>query len=471
MTSPANDTSELTAYALGELQAHQAGAIHQLLSACPAAMSELEQIEAVTEALRQRAPIPQERLLPAQRHAVLYPAQIPRLVVPMKPRPMVKKTVNTWPIMGILLKTAALITVTGAAYLAGRQVSLISSQIDVAGSQLTPVKSAPMTAAPVKVKLDGVKPAPVPAVTIAAAKPATVIEKAPVVVMPMPQKSVVMVAQAAPAKAATEIIQSAPAPTPVVPVAVTHLNRKLAFISTNQQTADLFSIKPADIRPQPIKGKANEQFASPLKGPAPKLEGKSLAAGIYIHSWKAETSSCPWNPSTRLLRVSIQLPADQPAATSSTSYPLDVNFDRRNVREFRRLSERHLPAAELRSAGSQVVWYEFQPATTDLNAAGKPIATITLDQGRFTTQTVGPFDESKLNVMDRGATWQTAREDYLFESAVVGLGMLLNGNHQCPDLNHQLILNLAEKSQGTDSSGERARFIRQLNEARRAAGL
>jgi hypothetical protein len=214
MTSPANDTSELTAYALGELQAHQAGAIHQLLSACPAAMSELEQIEAVTEALRQRAPIPQERLLPAQRHAVLYPAQIPRLVVPMKPRPMVKKTVNTWPIMGILLKTAALITVTGAAYLAGRQVSLISSQIDVAGSQLTPVKSAPMTAAPVKVKLDGVKPAPVPAVTIAAAKPATVIEKAPVVVMPMPQKSVVMVAQAAPAKAATEIIQSAPAPTP-----------------------------------------------------------------------------------------------------------------------------------------------------------------------------------------------------------------------------------------------------------------
>jgi hypothetical protein len=252
---------------------------------------------------------------------------------------------------------------------------------------------------------------------------------------------------------------------------VTHLNRKLAFISTNQQTADLFSIKPADIRPQPIKGKANEQFASPLKGPAPKLEGKSLAAGIYIHSWKAETSSCPWNPSTRLLRVSIQLPADQPAATSSTSYPLDVNFDRRNVREFRRLSERHLPAAELRSAGSQVVWYEFQPATTDLNAAGKPIATITLDQGRFTTQTVGPFDESKLNVMDRGATWQTAREDYLFESAVVGLGMLLNGNHQCPDLNHQLILDLAEKSQGTDSSGERARFIRQLNEARRAAGL
>jgi hypothetical protein len=471
MTSPANDTSELTAYALGELQAHQASAIHQLLSACPAATSELEQIEAVTEALRQRAPIPQERLLPEQRHAVLYPAQIPRLVVPMKPRPMVKKTSNTWPVMGILLKSAALITVTGAAYLAGRQVSLISSQIDVAESQPAPVKSAPITAAPVKAEVAAVKPTPVPAITIAVTKPAPVIEKAPVAVIPVPPKSTVIVAQAALAKAATDIIHSAPAPTPVVPVAVTHLNRQLAFINTNQQTADLFSIKPADIRPQPVKGKDKEQFASPLKGPSPKLEEKSQAPGIYIHSWKAETSSCPWNPNTRLLRVTIQLPADQPAATSSTSYPLDVNFDRRNVREFRRLSERHLPAAELRSAGSQVVWYEFQPATTDLNTAGKPIATITLDQGRFTTQTVGPFDESKLNVVDRGATWQNAREDYLFESAVVGLGMLLNGDHESPDLNHRLILDLAEKSKGPDSSGERARFIRQLNEARRAAGL
>jgi anti-sigma factor RsiW len=469
MTSPANDTSELTAYALGELQAHQAGAIHQLLSACPAATSELEQIEAVTEALRQRAPIPQERLLPEQRHAVLYPAQVPRLVVPMKPRPMVKKTDSAWPILGILLKTAALITVTGAAYLAGRQVSLIRSQIDVAKSQPTPVKSAPMTAKPGKVKVAAVNPAPVPAITVA--PPAPVIEKAPVAVLPMPPKSTVMLAQAAPAKAATEIIHSAPVPTPVVPVAVTHLNRELAFISTNQQTADLFSIKPADIRPQPVKGKDKEQFASPLKGPVPKLEEKSQAAGIYLHSWKAETSSCPWNLNTRLLRVTIQLPADQPAATSSASYPLDVNFDRRNVREFRRLSERHLPAAELRSAGTQVVWYEFQPVTADVSTTGKPIATVTLPQGRFTTQTVGPFDASKLNVMDRGATWQTAREDYLFESAVVGLGMLLNGNHQCPDLNHQLILDLAEKSQGTDSSGERARFIRQLNEARRAAGL
>jgi hypothetical protein len=141
------------------------------------------------------------------------------------------------------------------------------------------------------------------------------------------------------------------------------------------------------------------------------------------------------------------------------------------VREFRRLSERHLPAVELRSAGSQTVWYEFQPVSDDVADTGKSVAMVTLEKGRFTTQTVGPFDSSKLNVQDRGITWQAAREDFIFESAVVGLSMLLRGDHQSPELNHHLVLALAEKGRGTDASGERARFIRQVNEARRAAGL
>jgi hypothetical protein len=49
--------------------------------------------------------------------------------------------------------------------------------------------------------------------------------------------------------------------------------------------------------------------------------------------------------------------------------------------------------------------------------------------------------------------------------------MLLRGNHQSPGLDHRLVLTLAEKSKGSDASGERGRFIRQVNEVRRAAGL
>ncbi len=470
MTSPANDTSELTAYSLGELHPYQAGDIHKLLSDCPAATSELEQIEAVTDALRQRAPIPQERLLPEQRHAVLRPTNIPRRVAPMMPRQVVKKPSLFWPVMGGLIKAAAVITLTGAAYLAGRHADLSHRQTTVTNMPVKPATPAPekieiVVAQPKAVPLIVKTPpvAPTPVAVVSAPAPAPVV-KAPVEIVIAPEIK-------APARA--QIVVSAPAPAPVIPVAVTHPNTDVTFISVSRQSTDQFSLRPADIRPAPVKG-GKDNFASPAPvkpAPQPKVDAKITKADVFIHSWKAEIASCPWNKSTRLLRITMQLPADQPAAITPNAYPLQVSFDRRYVREFRRLSERHLPAVELRSAGSQTVWYEFQPVSDDGAESGKSIATVTLEKGRFTTQTVGPFDSSRLNVQDRGITWQTAREDFIFESAVVGLSMLLRGDHQSPELNHRLVLALAEKGKGTDASGEHARFIRQVNEARRAAGL
>jgi hypothetical protein len=49
--------------------------------------------------------------------------------------------------------------------------------------------------------------------------------------------------------------------------------------------------------------------------------------------------------------------------------------------------------------------------------------------------------------------------------------MLLRGDHRSPALNHQVVLSLAEKAKGSDASGERARFIREVSHARQAAGL
>ena len=478
MTSPANDTSELTAYSLGELHPHQAHDIHRLLSECPAATSELEQIEAVTDALRQRAPIPQDRLLPEQRHAVLRPTNIPRRVQPMMPRQMVQKRSSVWrPVVGGLLKAAAVITLTGAAYWVGRHGDVLGREPAVAAAApVKPAVPAPekMTAkvsAP-KAEPKAVKTTPVvsvPAVVVTSPAPAPKAAPPPAV------KTPVAIVAAAPAKPELpeKRIVSAPAPAPVIPKAVTRLVTDVAFISTSRQAADQFSLRPADIRPLPVKA-GKTDFASPvLVKPAPEMkqDAKAAKADVYIHSWKAEIASCPWNKSTRLMRITVQLPADQPAASTSNAYPLQVSFDRRYVREFRRLSEHHIPAVELRSAGSQTVWYEFQPVSDEVMPAGKPVALVTLDKGRFTTQTVGPFDGSKLNVQDRGITWQAAREDFVFESAVVGLGMLLRGDHQSPGLDHRLVLTLAEKSKGSDASGERGRFIRQVNEVRRAAGL
>ena len=244
-------------------------------------------------------------------------------------------------------------------------------------------------------------------------------------------------------------------------------------MSTTRQAADQFSLRPSEIRPLPAKPDASALLTAPLPAKSAannaKEAPKSRVSEVYIHAWNAEVTSCPWNPDLRLMRINVQLPADQPAARAGGDYPLNVAFDPNTVREYRQICERHLPAAELRSAGTHSVWYEFLP-----NGRGdgvRTIATVTLPSGRFTTQTVGPFDGSKLTVQDRGQSWESARDDMVFESAVVGFGMLLRGVGHTPKLNHELVLSMATKAKGMDATGERQRFIRQVLEARKAAGL
>jgi hypothetical protein len=238
---------------------------------------------------------------------------------------------------------------------------------------------------------------------------------------------------------------------------------------------DQLTVHPADIRPALTSSGKKELMASPAPVGLSKAATEAKprpASEIYIHAWHAEVASCPWNPDTRLMRVTLQLPPNQAAAADSTNaFPLHVAFDRRHVREFRRLCERHTPATSMDTSGTETVWYEFQPVSDEAIRNGRPIATITLEKGRFTLPSDGPFDGSKLSVLDRGVSWAAAREDFLFESAVVGLSMLLRGDHSSPALNHQVILGLAEKGRGTDSSGERSRFIKQVIDARQSAGL
>jgi hypothetical protein len=492
MTSPANDTSELTAYSLGELQAHQATDIHRLLTECPAATSELEQIEAVTDALRQFAPMPQDRLNPEQRHAVLRPVNMPRRITPMQPRQPVKKGSSFWPVMRTVMKAAAVVTVTGAAYWMGRQTDLGGAAAtlatndkepvqvvspDVDAQEKTDVKVVETPRPAVEPLLVKTTPPPAPAVveakvTLPVPAPAPLPAKIPVVVLaPEEEKP----APKLPAPPAPEVIVApAPKAAPVAVVAVTRPNDQLGFVSTGKDETDQISLRPANFRPLPAKVNAKEMLASPAPVQPSRNAAESkprTASEVYIHAWRSEVVSCPWNPATRLLRVTLQVPPNQPATESASTFPLQVSFDRRYVREFRRLCERHIAAAEMNTSGIQTVWYEFQPVSDEAVRTGRPVATVTLEKSRFTTPNVGPFDSSKLAVLDRGTAWASAREDFLFESAVVGFGMLLRGGHNSPALNHEVVLSLAEKGKGADASGERAKFIREVNDARRAAGL
>jgi len=461
------DNPHFTAYALGELSAEEARVLHETLATTPAAAHELEQIEAVTDALRHGAPIPQSRLTHEQRHAVLHPANLPRRIQPLMPRkPAGRPQQAFWPVMGTLLKAAAVVTLTGAAFFAGWSFSPVVQ--DAAQIVATPPKAK----SPVE---SAVKPSPVvekPAVApVVAAAPVKKVESTP-------EKITASAAPALVKEVKEAVAVKAPAPAPVVAAVTPNLGFVMpagrgAFASTTKQTSDQFSLRPAQIKPALPKPQG-QVFASP-QSPNVKPDAKpARAAELYIHSWKAEVAACPWNPANRLLRVVIQVPADQPAVlTADESFPLQITFDAANVKQFRMLCERHLAAAELRSAGTHVIWYEFQPngSVETARDSGRQIATVMLPNARFTSQTVGPFDSSKLQVIDRGYSLQNAREDFVFETSVLGFGLLLRGADQVGGLNHDLVLELAKQAKGADASGERARFIRLVQDARRVAGL
>lgn len=473
------DNPHFTAYALGELSAEEARELHEMLAVTPAAAHELEQIEAVTDALRHGAPIPQARLTHEQRYAVLHPSNLPRRVQPMMPRTSVKRPRPAfWPMMGTVLKAAAVVAMSGAAFLAGWSFSSVAK--DAATIAATPAKE------PGKLPLAKVaeshpapqKITPAPQPQLAAVPPAKVgatpAKAQPLkVAQPVANKAL---ADAKPAPAsAPALVTVAPA---AVPPAAGTTNfgfsapaGRQVFASTTKQPSDQFRVRPNLIKPVPPKPKG-EMLASP-QPPNAKNEPKPARVNdLYIHSWKAEVAACPWNPAHRLLRLVIQLPADQPAVLSSdASFPVQVSFDPANVKQYRILSERHLVAPELRSAGTHVLWYEFQPNGASDVPRDRQIANVTMPNARFTAQAVGPFDSSKLQVIDRGYSLQNARDDFVFEAAVVGFGLLMRGSDQTGELDLDLVLNLAKQIKGADESGDRSRFIRLVQDARRVAGL
>ena len=466
------DNPHFTAYALGELSAEEAREFHELLATTPSAAHELEQIEAVTDALRQGAPISLSRLTHEQRHAVLHPANMPRRIQPMLPRPPLKRSRQVfWPVMGAVLKVAAVVTLSGAAFLAGWMYGPeVKSAAQMAA---TPQGDAPAEKE-LKPQALPEKAAPAPMVAAKAEPKAA----APAVPAPVAKTHV---AEVKPAPAVKQVVVATVTPVkeqPAAPAATPNLGFTLpaghgTFVSTTKQAVDQFSLHPGQIKPLPPKARG-QAFASPQLKPNKPEPKPERASSLFIHSWKAEVASCPWNPANRLLRLVIQLPADQAAVLGAdASFPLQVTFDKANVKQFRMLCERHLAATELRTAGTHVLWYEFQP-----NGSGeiprdssRQVATVTLPNAHFTSQAVGPFDSSKLLVMDRGYSLQNAREDFVFETSVVGFGLLLRGAEQLGGLNHELVLHLASQSKGADSTGERGRFIRLVQDARLAAGL
>lgn len=486
MNPSMEDETRITRYLLGECDAQEEAFIRGELEHDPVAAAEARKVEMAIRALREGAVVPDFKLTPAQRRSILQPAAPARvLLTSSATRPLpAKKSSVLLDTLYHLGRVAAVIALAVGAFLLGQKVQRPASSgtSELAQSKgssnehaaIQPVQEAetstlmhePKAAVSSPVTADA-KPDPEPAKAKVQPSPAPVDQ---------PQEATFT---ATPAPAPKEKVSGAkPAASPPAVRSFTVSPKSYAFANASREPKSEFVLHPGEIRPAPPKTK-QPVFAKPLdpgQKPKPAATPPKLAKPpIYVHSWRSDVAACPWNPGHRLMRVVIQVPANQPAAESKDfSYPLQVEFDPHHVRDYRLLCERHIEAPDLDRAGTHILWYEFSPNGAPAKFASvsdKPVATLSLPGVRFTTQTVGPFDESRLIVEDPGLPWGKVRDDFAYESAVVGFGLLLRSAGQTGSLNHDLVLKLAREARGESPHAERDRFIKLVEDAQKAAGL
>ncbi len=463
MTPPDhNEHLDLTAYALGELDADEAARIKQYLASSPQARAEYVRIEHAIAALKKTSTLPAKRLNQRQRETVLAMGQRNAKILAF-PRSHARSKVALWSIA----KYAAAACLAVGAFVLGQKTSSVGKakmadekrdeSITLAKPEATPevvaevaVKASEVTAPVVETKL------PEPAkVEVANHMPA--VEKAPeitaptVVPDPVVNAPAPVVAQAAP-KSLKAFTMAA-----TQPEASIYFQPKLVKTVTQVFAGNVLFSSPMPLNTKPIPVEAKRKIEQPQ---------------LIIHSWRAEIASCPWDASRRLMRLVTQVPVDQPAIDlAEGDYKLVAKFDPAVVQGYRLVAEKHVPASSGANLATRFAWYEIIPTKNFAPSHDKPVNIGSFEVVQPRKNGATARDSGPLRLTDRGLNWNETREDYVFETAMIGFSLLLQGTENVGELNHRLVLDIAQQSKGEDPKGERAKFIKAVKQAQSAAGL
>jgi hypothetical protein len=497
---PEHDHPDLTAFALGELAPADAARVRKWLAQSPEARAELERIQHTVGVLQEAPALPKRVLHPRQRETVLAMAQTPEArpknVVPFLAfrRPVGSGTAPASVTWRVVKFAAAACLVAGAFVLGQRSAERIAPYM--AGNPGTEGDEAKvMDAAPAATPTAAPAPTPprveVAEAAVAAPQPkSAVAEPAPVApAIPAPEPVVAAAkpesnAVVAEVKAAHGPTPAVAAPAPVPSVAAPKItavgDRTLAlggFAPVSALADAELTVKPKFLRPRVIP--VPDEFAGVVLASPQPLNAKSAPAAapqkpepqpaLKIHNWKAEIASCPWDSSRRLMRFVVQIPVEQPGIESNErDYKLVAKFDPAQVQAFRLVTEKQMRPSGTSTLGTCFAWYEVIPARNFHATADRPatLGSIHIEQPRGASSDLTP-----LKLVDRGQNWSEAREDFVFETAMIGWNMLLSGTENIGGLNSKLVLDLAEKTRGEDAKGERARFINAVKQAQRAVGM
>jgi hypothetical protein len=168
------------------------------------------------------------------------------------------------------------------------------------------------------------------------------------------------------------------------------------------------------------------------------------------------------------MRLIVQIPVDQAAVEAADAdYKLTVKFDPFQVQGYRLVAEKHVAPSNGGVLATRFAWYEIVPTKNFSPTRDRPVSVGTFEVAHLKSAR----DSSPSRLLDRGTSWSDEREDYVFETAMIGFSLLLKGTDNVGQLDHKLVLEIAEQAKGEDPKGERAKFIGAVRQARRAAGL
>lgn len=473
MNTPDFEQSALTALALGELSPSEAAAVRRAIAASPEIRAEHERIEQTVAAMRNAPAIPRRTLTQRQRETVLAmgraPSRGPRVI------PISQGRVRTPSALMSFAKFAAAACFAIGAFMLGQKYA------PRAGEKVAVIDSAEETTSPLK------EASPAPRVAETPETPAKSVGEAPGVeaatfeaVQQPPRVAPVMVVEAGPsAVAAPPVPEPAPAAPPIAsrPVAPA-VNSLKSFTMVSAQPESMIVLQPqllrVPVKPVPREF-AGQLLAAPIqekpRGAAkpPVSRKPERQPQLVIHSWKAEIASCPWDTSRRLMRFVAQIPVDQDGIeTNARDYQISVMFDPNQVQAWRLVMEKHMPPTNGSPLATRFAWYEIVPGRNFAPKTNKPAAIGTLD---IIQPRGAAHDGQPLKLLDRGLAWNEKGDDFIFETAMVGFSLLLQGRENIGHLDHKLVLDLASQSRDDDPKGECGKFITAVKQAQKAAGL
>jgi hypothetical protein len=187
--------------------------------------------------------------------------------------------------------------------------------------------------------------------------------------------------------------------------------------------------------------------------------------GIY-----AEVAAAPWQPGHRLVLIGIKARASDISKLNDVK--IQVEFNPAEVNAYRligyenravRHDEDRKDAGVMEAGQAVTGLFEIVPRGIEVQTAKSETLNI---QVHYKLGEGSASDLVEMPVVDRGASFNNASNDFRFAAAVASFGMILRDSPYKGQSSLDAVIDVAEKSKGADRTGYREEFVQLVRRVR-----